>query len=161
MDQPPDLKALEKARERRRRSRERAERKRKVQGRLKWYHPPHFFIPSHFMWPNSVLPLTPSCFQSPPPSLVYIITIIITTKVSPLLYRTKMTLSESINKKYRTVMSSSLCPPPLWSSSSGLHWVKELDSFVDPVILNSKRNLNKQRLKSHWSKAPDRILRPV
>lgn len=30
MDQPPDLKALEKARERRRRSRERAERKRKV-----------------------------------------------------------------------------------------------------------------------------------
>lgn len=34
MDQPPDLKALEKARERRRRSRERAERKRKVSGRL-------------------------------------------------------------------------------------------------------------------------------
>lgn len=34
MDQPPDLKALEKARERRRRSRERAERKRKVLGRL-------------------------------------------------------------------------------------------------------------------------------
>lgn len=30
MDQPPDLKALEKARERKRRSRERAERKRKV-----------------------------------------------------------------------------------------------------------------------------------
>lgn len=34
MDPPPDLKALEKARERRRRSRERAERKRKVPGRL-------------------------------------------------------------------------------------------------------------------------------
>lgn len=34
MDQPPDLKALEKAKERRRRSRERAERKRKVPGRL-------------------------------------------------------------------------------------------------------------------------------
>lgn len=33
MDQPPDLKALEKARERRRRSRERAERKRKVPAR--------------------------------------------------------------------------------------------------------------------------------
>lgn len=32
MDQPPDLKALEKARERKRRSRERAERKRKVPG---------------------------------------------------------------------------------------------------------------------------------
>lgn len=31
MDQPPDLKALEKARERRKRSRERAERKRKVE----------------------------------------------------------------------------------------------------------------------------------
>ncbi|KAI9545807.1 hypothetical protein NQZ68_033939 [Dissostichus eleginoides] len=30
MDQPPDLKALEKARERRKRSRERAERKRKI-----------------------------------------------------------------------------------------------------------------------------------
>lgn len=34
MDQAPDLKALEKARERRRRSRERAERKRKVLDRL-------------------------------------------------------------------------------------------------------------------------------
>ncbi|KAK5848710.1 hypothetical protein PBY51_006302 [Eleginops maclovinus] len=43
MDQPPDLKALEKARERRRRSRERAERKRKVQGRLPRIT--HLFIP--------------------------------------------------------------------------------------------------------------------
>lgn len=41
MDQPADLKALEKAKERRRRSRERAERKRKVPGRLSGLtHPP-------------------------------------------------------------------------------------------------------------------------
>lgn len=39
MDQPPDLKALEKAKERRRRSRERAERKRKVEIT-------HLFIPA-------------------------------------------------------------------------------------------------------------------
>ena len=45
MDQPPDLKALEKARERRRRSRERAERKRKVPGRLTGII--HLFLPSH------------------------------------------------------------------------------------------------------------------
>lgn len=44
MDQPPDLKALEKARERRRRSRERAERKRKVLGRLTGIT--HLFIPA-------------------------------------------------------------------------------------------------------------------
>lgn len=47
MDQPPDLKALEKAKERRRRSRERAERKRKVPGRLPGIT--HLFIPSHFV----------------------------------------------------------------------------------------------------------------
>lgn len=47
MDQPPDLKALEKAKERRRRSRERAERKRKVPGRLTGVT--HLSIPSRFM----------------------------------------------------------------------------------------------------------------
>lgn len=52
MDQPPDLKALEKARERRRRSRERAERKRKVLGRITGIT--HPLIISHFMWPVSV-----------------------------------------------------------------------------------------------------------
>lgn len=48
MDQPPDLKALEKAREKRRRSKERAERKRKVLGRITGIT--HLFIPSSFMW---------------------------------------------------------------------------------------------------------------
>lgn len=62
MDQPPDLKALEKARERRRRSRERAERKRKVPGRLTGIT--HLFIPSSFMWPISVSLITSSHFQS-------------------------------------------------------------------------------------------------
>lgn len=47
MDQPPDLKALEKARERRRRSRERAERKRKVLGRF--IRITHVFIPFSFI----------------------------------------------------------------------------------------------------------------
>lgn len=54
MDQPPDLKALEKAKERRKRSRERAERKRKVPGRLTGIT--HLFIPSSFMRPISVSP---------------------------------------------------------------------------------------------------------
>jgi len=46
MEQPPDLKALEKAKERRKRSRERAERKRKVPARLAGIS--HQFIPSRF-----------------------------------------------------------------------------------------------------------------
>lgn len=47
MDQPPDLKALEKARERRRRSRERAERKRKVPGKCSGITPPTPHPPIH------------------------------------------------------------------------------------------------------------------
>lgn len=52
MDQPPDLKALEKAKERRRRSRERAERKRKVPGWLaETTHPVtvHSMFSAHFL----------------------------------------------------------------------------------------------------------------
>lgn len=62
MDQPPDLKALEKAKERRKRSRERAERKRKVPGSLTGIT--HLFIfPSQsvFNWllhPTSSHPTT-------------------------------------------------------------------------------------------------------
>lgn len=63
MDQPPDLKALEKARERRRRSRERAERKRKVERRgprrrgvLSWH-------------PISLSPTIMPCHHLHPPTL--------------------------------------------------------------------------------------------
>lgn len=72
MDQPPDLKALEKAREKRRRSRERAERKRKVLGRITGIT--HLVISSSFMWkgwifpwslhPTSSHPCTPSSSSS-------------------------------------------------------------------------------------------------
>lgn len=73
MDQPPDLKALEKAKERRRRSRERAERKRKVPGKLTGIT--HLFIPA--LCDESVFSLVAlSRFQSPLHPIVII-------KVSP------------------------------------------------------------------------------
>ncbi|RVE60132.1 hypothetical protein OJAV_G00177850 [Oryzias javanicus] len=62
MEQPPDLKALEKARERRRRSRERAERRRKV---------PHYpSTPSHFC-------VSSQCVAGKCPPSLLLITIII------------------------------------------------------------------------------------
>lgn len=56
MDQPPDLKALEKARERRRRSRERAERRRKVPHKI---HPPlhSLLLPDHHVFTGGTLNL--------------------------------------------------------------------------------------------------------
>lgn len=58
MDQPPDLKALEKAKERKRRSRERAERKRKVPDRLAGMTHPvsvHSVFSVHFL-PSPIIP---------------------------------------------------------------------------------------------------------
>lgn len=110
MDQPPDLKALEKAKERRKRSRERAERKRKVPGRLTGIT--HLFIPSSFMRPISVSLITSSShFQSS----LHLIIIIITT--SPLLteellirvhFQGVQKSLQSRNHQQRLPMSSSL-----------------------------------------------------
>lgn len=91
MDQPPDLKALEKARERRRRSRERAERKRKVPGQTHGNHPPIHPFPHY---------VTNQCFTGffiPFPVPLHLIII----KVSLHPYRMKKTLSGSIVKDGR------------------------------------------------------------
>lgn len=108
MDQPPDLKALEKAKERRKRSRERAERKRKVPGRLTGIT--HLFIPSSFMRPISVSLITSSSHFQSPLYLIIIITSPLPTE--ELLIRVHFQgvqkSLQSRNRQQRLPMSSSL-----------------------------------------------------
>lgn len=96
MDQPPDLKALEKARERRRRSRERAERKRKVSGRHTGITQP--FITLRFVTSRSPLH-----------------TIIITITVTLSLLKTMTACCQGLQKKSlsETTFVFIFFPPPL------------------------------------------------